>query len=47
MYTGLRSKVVYTREYCFKVAYRYKQEMFEDDIGTSKYNISPWGVKIL
>ena len=27
--------------------YRYKQVIFGDDIGTSKYNISPWGPKSL
>ena len=47
MYAGLRSKAVYTHEYGFKVVYRYKQVIFGDDIGTSKYNISPWGPKSL
>ena len=30
-----------------KFAYRYKQEIFGDDLGTSKYNIIPWGPKSL
>ena len=28
-----------------KFVYRYKQVIFGDNIGTSKYNISPWGPK--
>ena len=28
-----------------KVAYNNKQVFFRDDLGTSKYNISPWGPK--
>ena len=30
-----------------KVAYSNKQVFFRDDIGTSKYNTSPWGLKSL
>ena len=28
-----------------KVTYRYKKEIFGDDLGTSKYNIITWGPK--
>ena len=30
-----------------KVAYRYKQVIFGDNLGTSKYNIGIWGPKSL
>ena len=30
-----------------KVIYGYKNEIFRDDLKTSKYNISPWGPKCL
>ena len=30
-----------------KVVYMYKQEIFGDELGTSKYNIIPWGPNIL
>ena len=48
MYMCLRSKFVYIHaSIALKVAYRYKQEIFGDDLGTSKYNIGPWGLKSL
>ena len=30
-----------------KVVYKNKQVFFTDDLGTSKYNISTWGPRIL
>ena len=47
MYAGLRSKFACIREYGLKLAYNNKQVFFRDDIGTSKYNTSPWGLMSL
>ena len=44
MYVGLRSKMCIHAGIALKVMYRYKHAIFGDDIGTSKNNISPWGI---
>ena len=46
MYAGLRSTVACTRM-GLKVVYSNKHVFFRDDLGTSKDNISPWGLKSL
>ena len=45
MYTGVRLKFVCTCEYGFKSHVQQSIGFFRDDIGTSKYNISTWGLK--
>ena len=47
MYTGLRSKLCVHMSMGLKVTYNNKHVFFRDDVGTSKYNISPWGIKSL
>ena len=44
IYTGLRSNVVCI---ALKVTYSNKTVFFRDELGKSKYNISPWSLRSL
>ena len=47
MYAGLRLKLCVHMSMGLKFAYNNKHGFFRDDLGNSKDNISPWGIKNL
>ena len=47
MYAGLRSKSHVHASMGLKLTYNNKHVFFRDDIGTSNYNTSPWGLMSL